>query len=146
MSSHHACHFNRYRYKWQSFSVAPAGNTFQRKIDEIFKDLQNTFRIADDMLVVDHINDGRDHDKMLQGVLLICRKENLKLNKANITSGVHQSHFGKMIFEHYRTWSKKTKCFDWDAPEEQKRIESIPWNNDLNKFFPSTAEVCDSLR
>ena len=43
--------FGRYRYKWLPFGAAPAGDMFQRKIDEIFKDMPNVFGIADDILV-----------------------------------------------------------------------------------------------
>ena len=38
---------------------------FQRKIDEIFKDLLNVFGIADDILVVGYDADGKDHDDTL---------------------------------------------------------------------------------
>ena len=38
-----ACHFGRYRYKRLQFGTAPAGDMFQQKIDEIFKDLPNVF-------------------------------------------------------------------------------------------------------
>ena len=51
---------------------------FQRKIDEIFKELKNVFSTADDFLVLGYDNDGADHNEK---VLEICRKENLKLNK-----------------------------------------------------------------
>ena len=34
-----ACQFGKYRYKRLPFGRAPAGHMFQRKIDEIFKDL-----------------------------------------------------------------------------------------------------------
>ena len=54
---------------------------FQRKIDEIFKDLPNAFGIADDTLVVGYDVDGKDHNNSLVRVLQICRQENLKLNK-----------------------------------------------------------------
>ena len=39
------------------------------------------FGIADATLFAGYANDGRDHDNTLQGVLQICRKDNLKLNK-----------------------------------------------------------------
>ena len=41
------CQFGRYRYKRLPFGAALAGNMFQRKIDEIFKDMPNVFGIAD---------------------------------------------------------------------------------------------------
>ena len=41
--------FGRYRYERLPFGAAPTGDMFQRKIDEIFKDL---FDIANDSLVL----------------------------------------------------------------------------------------------
>ena len=54
---------------------------FQRKIDEIFKDLPNVFSIAEDIVVISYDRDGEDHDDTLQGVLQVCRQVNLKLNR-----------------------------------------------------------------
>ena len=59
------CHFGRYRYKRLPFGAAPAGDMFQRTIDEIFKGLPNVFAIADDILVVGYDVDGEDHDDIL---------------------------------------------------------------------------------
>ena len=75
------CQFGRYQYKHLPFGAAPAGDMFQRKIDEIFNDMPNVFGIADDILVVGYEDDGRDHDKTVHKVLQRCRKVNLKLNK-----------------------------------------------------------------
>ena len=44
------CQFGRYRYKWLPFGAALAGYMFQRKIDEIFKDIPTVFGIADDII------------------------------------------------------------------------------------------------
>ena len=38
---------------------------FQRKIDEIFRDLPHVFGIADDILVVGNDIDGKDQDDTL---------------------------------------------------------------------------------
>ena len=75
------CQFGRYRYKWLPFGAAPAKDMFQKKIDEIFKELPNIFGIADDILVMVYEADGKDHDETLQRVLQICRKVSLKLTK-----------------------------------------------------------------
>ena len=74
------CQFGRYRGKKFPVGVALAGDMFQRKIDEIFKDLPNVFDITDDILVVGYDRDGKDYDT-LQRVLQRCRQVNLKLNK-----------------------------------------------------------------
>ena len=44
-----ACQFGRYRFKRLPFGLAPTGDMFQCKIDDIFKDLPNVFGIVDDI-------------------------------------------------------------------------------------------------
>ena len=56
------------------FGAAPLGDMFQRKIDEIFKDLPNVFSIADDIWFVGYEADGKDHDEMLQEYLRYADK------------------------------------------------------------------------
>ena len=69
-----AYQFGRYRYKRLPFGAAQAGDMFQRKIDETFKELSNIFGITDDILVVGYEDDGKDHDQTLQRVLQICNR------------------------------------------------------------------------
>ena len=74
MTNHHTsqslhANFVRYRYKRLLFEIALAEDMFQRKIDEIFKDLPNVFGIADDILTVGYDVDGKDHDDTLWRVL-----------------------------------------------------------------------------
>ena len=71
----------QYRYKRLPFGAAPIEDIFQRKIYEIYKDLPNIFGIADDILVVGHDVDSKDHDDTIQRVLQTCRQVNVKLNK-----------------------------------------------------------------
>ena len=73
--------FGRFRYKRLVFGAAPAGDLFQRKIDEIFKDLSNVFSIADGILVLGNEVDGRNHDETLQRGLQMYRQVNLELKK-----------------------------------------------------------------
>ena len=53
---------------------------FQRKTDEIFKELPNILGIADDIFIVGYDSDGMNHDDMLKKVLEIWRQENIELN------------------------------------------------------------------
>ena len=76
-----AWQFGRYRYKRLTFGVVLAGEMFQRKIDEIVKDMPNVFGIANDILVAGYDADGKDHDETVLRVLQRCRQVNLKLNK-----------------------------------------------------------------
>ena len=58
----------------------PLQDLFQRKKDEMFKDIQNVFGIAD-ILVVGYDSTGRDHDNTFQRVLQTHRQVNLKLKE-----------------------------------------------------------------
>ena len=86
-----SCPFGRYCYKQLPFGAAPAGNMFQRKIDDIFNDMPNVFGIADDILVIGYDKDGADHDEAVYNVLRRCQDVNLKLKK-NVILGAHQYH------------------------------------------------------
>ena len=93
--------FGRYRYKRLPFGAAPTGSMLQYKIDEIFKNLHNVFDVPDDILVVGCDTNGKDHEEMLQQMLQIDRKVNLKLNKDKC----HFRHtsfpfFGEVTFRH----------------------------------------------
>ena len=64
-----------------ALTAALAGDTFQTKIDEIFKDLPNVVCIEGDILDVGYDIEGTDHDARLHRVLQICRKDIIKRNK-----------------------------------------------------------------
>ena len=66
MDRFRVCQFKRYIKKRSSFGAVPTGDMFQRKIEEIFKELPNVFGIADDILVVGYDRNGKDHDDTLQ--------------------------------------------------------------------------------
>ena len=63
------CQFQRYIHKHLPSGAAPAGDMFQRKIDETFNDMPNIFGISDDILVAGHEADGRDNNETVQSVL-----------------------------------------------------------------------------
>ena len=81
--------------------MASAGNMFQRKIDELFKDLLNLLGIADTILAVGYDDSGRDHDKHCR-VLLICRNVNPDSKQKQVSFQV----FFNPIFwqDHLQTW------------------------------------------
>ena len=65
-------------YKRLSFGAALTGDMFQRKIDEIFKDMPNVFDIVADILVIGYEADRKDHGETVWRVLQRCRQVNLK--------------------------------------------------------------------
>ena len=52
---------------------------FQRKIDEIIKDLPNVFGIKGDILIIGYDSNGTCHDRTLHKSIQISRKENVNL-------------------------------------------------------------------
>ena len=76
-----ACQIGKYSYKQLPFGAALAGDMFQRKSDEIVKDLPNVFGIVDDILVTGYEADCKDLDITVWKVLQRCRQVTLKLNK-----------------------------------------------------------------
>ena len=61
-----ACQFGIHRYTRSPFGAILAGDMFQRKIDEIFKELPNVSGIAYDNLTVGYGDDSTDHDNTKQ--------------------------------------------------------------------------------
>ena len=62
------CQFGRYWYKWLPFGAALAGDMFQRKIDDIFKDHPNVYGTTEDVVVAGYEADGKDHEETVWGV------------------------------------------------------------------------------
>ena len=60
------------------FWVAPISDMFQRQIDNLFHVVPIVFGTADDILIADINELGRDHDEAVDKVLKLCRKANLK--------------------------------------------------------------------
>ena len=54
---------------------------FQRKTIDILIGMLNVFHIVGDILITGCDEHGKDHNKMLENVLYICRQASMKLNK-----------------------------------------------------------------
>ena len=99
------------------FGAAPAGDMFQRNLDEIFKELPNEYGwcgIADAILVVGYDNYSNDHDRSLSRVLQICLKESHK-TMINAISGKPVFLFGEIIYRYgmkpdITSWVHRQKC------------------------------------
>ena len=144
------CLFGRCRYKRLPFGAAPAGDMFQRKIDEIFKYLPNVLGITDDILVVGYDRYSKDHDDTLQRVLQICRQVNLKLNKDKCNFRCTQVPFiGKMIFsQDLKPYPQKLLSNEGNVlSKKQKELQAfLGIINYLRKISLRTADICEALR
>ena len=143
------CQFGRYRYKWLPFGAAPAGNRFQRKIDDIFKNIPNVFGIADDILVAGYEADGKDHDKTVGRVLQRCRPVSFKLNKDKCHFQCTSVPFFEGIILHngVKPDTQKIKALmEMLPPKNKKELQSfLGIINYLGKLSPNTASKCEPL-
>ena len=78
-----SCLFGRYGNMTTIWS-STTGDMFQKKMDELFSGMANSYVIADDILIAGFGKHFREHNKILEKVLGICRQWNLKLNKINV--------------------------------------------------------------
>ena len=123
---------------------------FQRKIDEIFKDMPNVFCIADDILVAGYEADDRDHDKTVQRVLQRGRQVNLKLNKDKCHFRCTSvPFFEEIILQNgvQPDLQEIKALIEMPSPQNKKELQAfLGIINYLGKFSPSTANVCDPLQ
>ena len=62
--------FGMYQYIGLPFGSVLAGDMFQRKIDELFSSIPKVLGIADDILIVDFDEQGKDNNELLEKVLI----------------------------------------------------------------------------
>ena len=144
------CPFGRYRCKHLWFGAVLAGDMFQCKINEIFNDMPNVFGIADDILVIGYNKDGADHDKAVYNVLRWCQDVNLKLNKDKCHFRCTSiQFFGKVVSREgiqpdLQTIRALTKM---PVSKNKRELQAfLGIINNLGKFSPGMAEVCELLQ
>ena len=74
--------FGRFRPKRLPFGVKVSQDIFQRKLDEILRDIPNVAGIADDILVFGSTD--IEHDQAFINMLETCRKNNVGLNSEKL--------------------------------------------------------------
>ena len=123
---------------------------FQKKINELFHGLPNAFGIADNILIAGLDDLGREHYAILDKVLRIHRKANLKLKKTKpfqITQ--HSVFWRKHIVAWYEPGFYKSTVTNKHSIIKMKKIELqvlVGILKYLRKFSPAAAEVCEPLR
>lgn len=71
------------------FGISPAGEIFQRHLDQAIEGLAGVRTVADDLLIIgngESVADSvRDHDTKLGALLGRCRERGIKLNEVKIS-------------------------------------------------------------
>ena len=74
--------FGRYRFKHLPFGVVVSQDIFQRKLDDIYKNIPNVTGIADDIIIFGSTEE--EHDQAFISVLETTRANNVSLNAAKL--------------------------------------------------------------
>ena len=88
--------FGHYKSTRMPFRISPAGEIFQRPLDQAMEGLAGVRMVADDLLIIgngESVADAvRDHDTKLEALLGRCRERGIKLNEAKISlEKIHRS-------------------------------------------------------
>ena len=79
------------------FGVVPAGDMFQGKIDETFKELPNVFGTAKEILIVGYDEDDINYERTLHRVFQTCREGDVKCSKDKCHFSAPLFLFGEII-------------------------------------------------
>ena len=97
------------------FVVMSAGDMFQQKIEEIFKNIANALSTANGILNVGYDTDDRSHNKTMEWVMQICQQKIWNQNK-NVISGTRIPCFREIISRNKSTARpKEPACANLNA-------------------------------
>ena len=146
--------FGRYKWNRMPFGISPAGEIFQKRLDEAIEGLEGVRTVADDILV---IGSGatmeeavRDHDKKLRHLLDRCRARYIKMNEEKIelkkTSIPYIGHI--LTSEGVKADPSKIEAIlKMERPGDVAGVRRIMGTvNYLAKFLPRLSEVSEPLR
>ena len=115
----------RFQWTWLPMGTVVASDVFQKKLDEIFHNVQIVTGIADDMVI--YRKSIEEHDKHFLNFLSIVRKNKLKLNASKLHFQLKEVSF----FGH--NWGSK------GISPDPKKIQAIQ-----QMVFPPDKELMQS--
>ena len=140
--------FGRYQYPRLPFGVSPTPEIYQRKMHEMFDDIEGVEIVMDDILVHGRIDS--EHDARLEQVLLRCRKNNLKLNPKKLRLKTKQvEYIGHVLTENgLQPDPKKIDAvINFPAPVDKQELQRfLGMINYLGKFAPNMSKLNEPPR
>ena len=130
-----SCLFGRYRYIRLPFGPAHTVDMFQKKIVELFSDMQNVLSIADDILISGFNDQGKDHDITLDKLLWVYQQANMKFNKDKcLFRYTNIPFFGEVISLQGVSLDPRTLLALPDMlPQNSKKAAFVPGYGKLSK-------------
>lgn len=139
--------FGRYCFLRLPFGITSAPEIFQRKMEEILKDLSGVHVIMDDILI--HGANDADHDTRLAAALTKIKKSGLKLNKEKCLFRQNELQFlGHTIgIDGVKPDPEKTRAIlELKAPTNVTELRQfLGIVNYLGRFLPNLSQVTQPL-
>ena len=146
--------FGRYKWNRMPFGISPAGEIFQRRLDQAIEGLEGVSTVADDILIIgvgETLEEAaEDHDQKMVALLKRCRESNVKLNKDKMelkkTSMPYIGHL--LTSDGVRADPSKVEAIlNMKAPGDVTGVRQIMGTvNYLAKFLPQLSEISEPLR
>ena len=141
---------NTGRYQWTQLPMGTnvASNVFQKKLDEVFQNVQGITGIADDMII--YRRSQEEHDICFLNFLSIMRKNNLRLNILKL------QFLLKEVFFFGHKWNSRGISPDPKKihvikqmvfpPDKESMQSFLGMINLLNRYSPQVAKLSIALR
>ena len=138
------------RYQWTQLPVGTnvTSDVFQKKLDEVFQNVQGITGIADDMIIYGRSQE--EHDVHFPNFLSIMRKNNLQLNTSKLQFQLEEVSF----FRH--KWNSKGISPDPKKihaikqmvfpPDKESMQRFLGMTNFLNRYSPRLAKLSTTHR
>ncbi|KAL3836806.1 hypothetical protein ACJMK2_022219 [Sinanodonta woodiana] len=145
--------FGRYRWARLPFGLNVSSEIFQRKLNEALSDLEGTFTIADDIIIVgcgdNEIAAQKDNDEKLAKLYKRCEERHIVLNEGKKDMGPEITFLGHRIMpQGIKPDNDKIKAvLEMNAPADVAEIKRFcGLVQYMAKFVPNLSETLEPLR
>ena len=140
--------FGRYRFKRLPFGIILSQDIFQRRLDEVYKDIPNVMGIADDIVVCGSTES--EHDQAFCEMLKATRKHNVSLNSEKLQFKQTQVDFyGHILSENgiQPAREKLETIRNIKTPSNIKELQTtLGMVTYLNRYSTKLADLTSPLR
>ena len=140
--------FGRYRFKRLPFGIILSQDIFQRRLDEVYKDIPNVMGIADDIVVCGSTES--EHDQAFCEMLKATRKHNVSLNSEKLQFKQAQVDFyGHILSENgiQPAREKLETIRNIKTPSNIKELQTtLGMVTYLNRYSTKLADLTSPLR
>ena len=146
--------FGRYKWTRMPFGISPAGEIFQRRLDQAIEGLDGVRTVADDLLIIGNgetVGDAvKDHHTKLEALLIWCRERGIKLNQTKLALKQTSMPYISHLLTAHRVKADPSKVdaiTNLTKPTDVQGVRRIlGMTNYLAKFLPKLSDVSAPLR